>query len=337
MITSLLGDAEFGSKFQDSLFSVAPLLHKLEDEIKEQTCSAVATVEDIGHMTLFAGGKRIRPALAILSAFSISESAPQDRLIKVGAALELVHMATLIHDDVIDESSTRRGQPTAAFKHGNTAAILSGDVLLARAMRILAIDGDLEVIRKVSSSVVELAEGEVMELEARNILDLDLDRHFEILDKKTASLILCATSVGCSVAGGAQEHRLALESYGRNIGLAFQLMDDWLDLRGQKAKTGKPVATDFREGQATWPIIDFMSHCSPIQREYVEARFGKTCSDSEIEQIIGWIDDAGSFDRTVSQAKKHAQIACDQLSCLPNQPFAELLVKFAAFVVGRES
>ena len=316
---------------------LAPLVCAVEAELETQTRSTVATVESVGTVTLSGGGKRLRPALAALAAFATGQTVDDGRLVKLGTALELVHMATLIHDDVIDESQTRRGRPTAASLHGNTAAILSGDVLLARAMRLLALDGDLEVIRAVSEAVVNLAEGEVLELEARGVLHLDRTNHLRILEKKTAALISCSAHVGSLVAGADAKVQTAVTAYGHHLGMAFQIADDILDFRGDHRKTGKPWATDFREGQSTLPLVFLLDHLSSDETSFVESLFGGLVKDSDLDQICGWMHERGAFDQASLAAREASDKAIKCLQPLEDTPYRSLLTSVARFVVDRES
>jgi len=309
----------------------------VEDELGRQQGSSVPTVEAVGRLTLEAGGKRLRPALALLAAGATRNDFSVDRIVRLGACLEMIHMATLIHDDVIDQAATRRGHPTASHVHGNTVAILSGDVLLAKAMRILAEDGDLRVIRTVSSAVVELAEGEVRELAVRGEFDLKVDEHFEILRMKTAAFIECCCRVGAMAAGATSSAEDALGAYGHHIGMAFQVADDLLDFRGERAKTGKPTATDFREGQATLPLLFLASELTAAEAEFAREKFGNGVTDDEVLQIAKWMDDRGAFRRASDVADRHVDQAKASLVGLPETPERALLSTVADFVARRDA
>lgn len=332
----------FLEKFQGSAetgltATIAPAMEQIEAELALQVRSTVETVESVGDVTLSGGGKRLRPALAVLSALAVDPAADLNRLVQLGTSLEMIHMATLIHDDVIDESKTRRGRPTAASLVGNTAAILTGDVLLARAMRLLALDGDLTVIRTVSEAVVELAEGEVLELEARGTLDLSQTELFEILDKKTAALISCSARVG-GLIGKAEPRQIeALASYGSNLGLAFQIADDILDFSGDKAKTGKPRATDFREGQTTLPLILLLGSLTTDERTFVDERFGNGVTDAELQTIVSWMESKNTFEESRRTARQYADQAIAELESLPDSQYRDVLTHVAHFVVEREA
>ncbi len=321
--------------------SLGAALEGVELELQSRLNSAVFQVEAVGKLTLEAGGKRLRPALTLLAAKAAAngelDEISRQRAIKLGACLEMIHMATLIHDDVIDEAATRRGKPTASSVYGNTIAILSGDVLLAKAMQLLAEDGDLAIIRLVSGAVVELAEGEVRELAARGDFEISRSEHFEILRMKTAAFIECCCRVGAMVARATSEQTEALGKYGQHLGMAFQLKDDLLDFRGNSQKTGKPLATDFREGQATLPLIHLRDALTSDEGELVKSKFGNGVTDSEISEFCQWMDLRGSFQETDEVAHSEASAAKLAVDSLGASDYTSLLGAIADFVVARES
>jgi octaprenyl-diphosphate synthase len=320
-----------------ALDEIGTEISAVELELTRQVRSQVQLVSTIGAHVLQSGGKRLRPAFLSLSAKAISSSFEPARAHKLAACMEMIHMATLIHDDVIDHAATRRGRPTANSEFGNTASILTGDVLLSKAMSILAQDGDIEIICAVSSAVVELAEGEVRELECRNRFDLDETEHFEILRMKTASFIQCCCEVGARLAGAPDEWRDALGAYGHHIGLAFQIADDLLDYTGDKKQTGKPVATDFREGCATLPLIYLLPSLNDSERIHTEQKFGNGVTEDEIKLICHWMEVRGALDKARETAQRQVDIAKESLNRLPESPSVDLLTAAADFVVMRRS
>ena len=309
----------------------------VEEELARRLRSEVALVARVGSLTLTAGGKRLRPAFVALAAGATGLPYDPARTRRLGAGLEMIHMATLIHDDVIDHAATRRGKPTAAAEVGNTASILGGDVLLARAMSLLAEDGDLDLIRTVSAAVVDMAEGEVREVEVRGDFNLSTEDHFDVLRRKTASLIEACCESGAIVAGATKEVRDALRRYGHHVGLAFQIVDDLLDYRGDAAKTGKPLATDFREGQATLPLILLRAKLSPAEAQNVRTKFGGGVSDDELRMFADWMETRGAFAEAEALARDHVAQALQALEELPETPNRELLKTVAEYVVRRES
>jgi len=319
--------------YAELLAEVSLEVEEVEKELQRQVGSTVSMVEDIGSLTLKAGGKRLRPAFVTLAAKATGKEFDVQRARKLGAAMEMIHMATLIHDDVIDHSPTRRGQPTAGSVYGATGSILTGDVLLAKSMVILAQDGDLEVIRTVSQMVVEMAEGEVAELEARGCFDLPEDEHLEILRRKTAAFIQCCCVVGALIAGAPVQ---SLSDYGYHVGMAFQIADDLLDYRGSLKNIGKPVAGDFREAQATLPLILLRPHLTIEERDFVSRKFGNGVTEDEVAMISRWMDDRGAFTASEEAAKAHIANALTCLENLPETPARLLLKSVADYVLTRD-
>lgn len=320
----------------DAAKAVGAAIAGVEEELQRVLTSQVRLVEQVGLHTLNAGGKRLRPALISLCAAATELPFDTARARRLGACMELIHMATLIHDDVIDNAPTRRGVATASAVFGNTPAILSGDALLAKAMVILAEDGDLDIIRQVSSVVVELAEGEVRELEVRGKFELSEAEHREILRMKTATFIQCCCELGARVSGAPAETRQALGVFGHEIGMAFQLADDLLDYRGGK-ETGKQRAGDFTEGCATLPLILLRDHLTESERSFVATKFGEHSTDEELDLICAWMEERGAFSGAQAAAEGHINRAIEAIAALPNSPHKALLREVAGFVVQRKS
>mgnify|MGYP001809651565 FL=1 len=322
---------------RDLMLELGGAVMEVEAELRAQVASQVSLVADVGALTLHAGGKRLRPALVYLSALATGLSVDKSRLVRLGACMEMIHMATLIHDDVIDDAATRRGAPTAFSQYGTTASILGGDVLLAKAMALLAADGDLAIIRSVSSAVVELAEGEVRELELRGQFDLTTDDHMSVLQMKTASFIECCCRVGAMAAGADKEITEALSAFGHHLGMAFQIVDDVLDFQGDSAKTGKPLATDFREGQATLPLLLLLPLLNADERAFTEHKFGNGSTEADLAQIVRWMHDRGSLSEAQAMATSHIKQAERSLCALPDSAAASVMASVARFVIARES
>jgi len=314
---------------QDVLRAEAVLHRALESDSE--------LVRTIGNHVSDAGGKRIRPLFVSLGARATALEYDVDRVAALGACMEMIHMATLIHDDVIDGSDTRRGRRTACDIYGNTAGILTGDVLLARAMDILAKDGDLQIIRLVSKAVVEMATGEVMEVEARGHFDLDQDRYLDILRRKTATFLGACCRTGAIAAGCANDLCSAMEKYGESVGMGFQIADDLLDFRGLIEMTGKPRATDFREGCATMPLIHLRAQLNIEEREYVKSKFGNGVADSDLDRISTWMSERESYELTERDARAFVEQAKEALKHVPCVPIAELLARVADLMVSRKA
>jgi octaprenyl-diphosphate synthase len=331
--------SDFVSKMgeNDLLQQIAAEVKLVEIELNRQVDSQVDLVSKIGKHTLEAGGKRLRPAFVSLSAKATGLPYDADRAIKLGACMEMIHMATLVHDDVIDHAATRRGRATAAATFGNTGAILTGDVLLSKAMSLLAHDGDIEIIRRVSDAVVEMAEGEVRELELRNVFDVSEADHLSVLRMKTASFIESCCEVGALIAGAPLEMRNALKQYGHHVGLAFQIVDDLLDYRGSQDRTGKPLAIDYKEGCATLPLIYLASKLSTDELKQAKAHFGNGASDADIQWLLNCMKERGAFSEVEHRACSELNGAVNAISVLPNSDARELLGAVARFVFRRDN
>ena len=337
-----MSTATFFQAVQDQVsptvvLEVGAAVAEAEEVLQREVGSQVATVEACGSQTLLGGGKRLRPALAVIAARATGLAFDRGRLVHVGAALEMIHMATLVHDDVIDEARTRRGVPTASAAHGNTAAVLSGDVLLAKAMGLLARHSDISIIRLVSEAVVEMAEGEVREIECRGDIGLTEEEHMRVLRMKTAAFIECCCRTGARMAGADGATEDALGAYGHSLGLAFQVVDDLLDFRGDQAKTGKPRATDFREGQATLPLIYLLPLLDEGEANFAASKFGNGVTEEDVQRLVSWMAERGAFDAASDRAEGFVAQALKALEPLPFSDDRTLLETVARFVMDREA
>jgi octaprenyl-diphosphate synthase len=334
---SVVSKFSAGSREADLMAQIAEEVRVVELELFRQVESQVDLVAKIGKHTLEAGGKRLRPAFVSLSAKATGLPYDPARARLLGACMEMIHMATLIHDDVIDHADTRRGRATASSVFGNTGSILTGDVLLSKAMSILAQDGDIQIIRKVSDAVVEMAEGEVRELELRGIYEVSEMDHLQVLRMKTAAFIESCCEVGALLAGADEDQRAALGAYGHQVGLAFQIIDDLLDYRGSAERTGKPLAIDYREGCATLPLIRLSSKLAPDEKELVRKHFGNGASEEDIRWLVGCMRERGAFDEVEQAARGHLDRAVVALERLPDTDARALLGAVADFILRREA
>lgn len=321
-----------------TMFELSRFVAQVENELQRQAVSGVSLVQRASEHTLAAGGKRLRPILVHVAAMSIGQPFDRARTVRLGACMEMIHMATLMHDDVIDEAESRRGREAVHREFGTTQAILTGDVLLAKAMRILAMDGDLPIIRMVSDAVKEMAEGEVKELALRGDFDVDEADFLEMLRMKTASFVEACCRVGARIAGATEAQEIALGRYGHHIGLAFQIADDILDYRGDPAKTGKPLAGDFRDGSATLPLIYLRPNLAPIERESILGDFaqGALASEAGVRGVVAMMTERGTLARAERLAQGHADRAFAELSVLPASPARSLLESVIDYVQKRE-
>lgn len=329
-------EPESESDFATRLSEIQDEVRLVEVVLESSVQSPFELVETICSHVLRSGGKRLRPALTLLCARSVARDFDEDRARRIGACLEMIHMATLMHDDVIDHATLRRGRATASSEFGNTAAILCGDVLLSKAMSILAEDGDLALIRSVSRAVVDLAEGEVWELDQRGRWDLTPETHFDILRAKTASFIQVCCESGARIAGANDRCREALGNYGYHLGMAFQLVDDLIDYRSEESVSGKPRAGDFREGCATMPLILLLQRVEASRKDQVVRWFGNGASEEQIGQVCAWMGEVGAFEEAETLAQEHvekAKSAVQGNSLLDG----ELLSGIADYILRRQS
>jgi octaprenyl-diphosphate synthase len=310
----------------------------VEDILRSAVLSDCATVERVGSDLVLAGGKRLRPMLVVLAARACGRHELDMRVYQAAAATELIHMATLIHDDVVDEAATRRGRPTAFSLFGRSAAVLSGDVLLARAMELLAEAGDIEVIRVISRAVVAMAEGEVREVETRGNFELTQSAHFEILRLKTAEFMAACCDAGGILSDASPTQRRALAAYGLHVGLAFQIVDDILDYAGDPGITGKPRGTDLIEGCATLPLILMRERAGLNHRDQMVALFGNPSGDAEaIADLAKQMRSMGVLDEAERAARDHISQALAAVRSLPENEARSFLEEVTELVLARKS
>ncbi|MCS6777235.1 MAG: polyprenyl synthetase family protein [Chloroherpetonaceae bacterium] len=316
---------------------VRPDLEAIEDRLNTELGSDVRSVYDLSRYVLHAGGKRLRPAMVALSARAVNADPDAARIATVGAAVELVHMATLIHDDVVDNTATRRGKPTANAVFGNGVAVLCGDYILARAMRLLAVDGDLRVIRTVSDITIEMSEGEVMEIAATGRSTLSLAEYLEILRKKTATFVEGCCRCGAILGNAEEPIESCLAQYGYHLGMAFQLADDLLDYIGDPHITGKPCGSDLREGRATMPFLLALDRAGRQEREQLIAAFGNPeLPDQEFVAVRDILSRYGTFDQTRDTARQHVEKASEALCLLPPSMARDCFSLLTEYVVERD-
>jgi octaprenyl-diphosphate synthase len=319
------------------LACVAPDLAAVEARLRAEIGSEVERVCALSGHVLSAGGKRLRPALVALCARAVHPDPDAERIVLVSASVELVHMATLVHDDVVDNTTLRRGQPTANAVFGNGAAVLVGDFLLARAMQILSLDGDLSVMRTVADVTIEMSEGEVMEILATGDATITFERYIDILQKKTAAFVMGCCRCGALIGGATEEQRSSLSEYGRHVGLAFQIADDLLDYTGDPEITGKPIGSDLRDGRATLPVLLALDEARAVDRDRILAAFGNAAlDDRSLAGVAAILARYDAFDRTREVALAHVRDAARAVDWLPASPVRDALLALADYVVNRD-
>ncbi len=316
---------------------IRPDLDAVEARLNAELGADVRTVLSVAHHVLSAGGKRLRPAMVAFAARAVQPDVDRERLATVGASVEFVHMATLVHDDVVDNTATRRGKPTANAVFGNGVAVLSGDYMLARAMRLISIYGDIRIIRTISEITVEMSEGEVMEIMATGKADLTLDEYLEILRKKTAVFVEGCCRCGALLTGADERLESALASYGYRLGMAFQIADDLLDYTGDPLLTGKPRGSDLRDGRATLPFLLGLSRATARERQCLLAAFGNAALDNAgMQEICDLLARYDAFDQTREAARDHVDQAAASLALLPPTIARDCFSALTDFVVQRD-
>lgn len=318
------------------LEAVLPDLQAVEDRIQQEISSSVRTIWSLAGHVLSSGGKRLRPALVCLSAYATGLPVDRNRLIPVAAVAELMHMATLIHDDVVDHTTTRRGRPTASAMFGNSVTVLTGDYLLAKAMQLLAEDGDLAILRTVSQVAIEMSEGEVLQMIHASDPSISEQTYFEIIRKKTAVFIRGCCRMGALIAGAPQPLVDALSDYGYHIGMAFQIADDLLDYLGNPMRMGKPIGSDLREGKFTLPLIITLRDATPADHQRLLQLVQASVKDGEVQQVVDIIHRYDGFSRTQAIAMHHARQAVEALERLPDSPIRQSFIALCDYIVRRD-
>lgn len=300
--------------------------------IRDQLYSDVPLIQQIAHYIINAGGKRIRPALVLLFANAYGYSDTNHH--RLATIVEFIHTATLLHDDVVDESSLRRGRQTANALFGNAASVLVGDFLYSRAFQMMVGIGDMRVMRILADATNVIAEGEVLQLLNMHDPEVTEQRYLQVIRSKTAKLFEAAAELGTLIAGASQVEIEAAGEYGRSLGTAFQLIDDVLDYSGNAADIGKNVGDDLREGKPTLPLIYLMHNGTTAERDLVRACI-QNGDENHFDDILAAITTSGALDYTKSQAKQAAEQAVKAVSCLPHSQFKESLLELCAFAVTR--
>jgi len=312
-------------------------LQRVDDLLHAELSSAVKTVFAASRHILDAGGKRLRPALVLLSAHACRDDADMVRAVSIAAAVELVHMATLMHDDVIDGADSRRGRKTASAFWGNQVSVLTGDYMLSKATSLLAADGDLRVIQELARATTSMAEGEIAQIESCGETKSLASQYLAIIRDKTAEFTSACCRFGAIVSGAEPPVEDALAGYGLDFGLAFQITDDLLDLVGDPAITGKPSGGDLREGKVTMPIILALQRANPADRmalEHIIHNDGASAADVEFVRKL--VLETGAIEAAREAASAHLDSALRRLELLPPSRYRDSLEDLARYTLTRE-
>jgi octaprenyl-diphosphate synthase len=310
----------------EDLAAVDALIHR-------HMTSPVGVIPNLASHLIDAGGKRIRPLITLAAARLLGGGGDGPR--KLAAAVEFIHSATLLHDDVVDVSDMRRGKKSANVVWGNSASVLVGDFLFARSFNLMVETGDIQVLDILARAASVIAEGEVMQLAAANDAETSRERYMEIIAAKTAALFAAAGKAGAVAAGRPGMEAAALETYGRELGLAFQLVDDALDYGGLAATMGKNAGDDFREGKVTLPVVFAREAGDEAERAFWRRVMGGERSEDDFHRAVALIRRHNAIGLTLDAARAHADRAQDALLMLPSNAYREALEALPEFVVER--
>ncbi|WP_338150965.1 polyprenyl synthetase family protein [Neoroseomonas soli] len=321
--------------------ALSALISLLRDDIEacnrlivQHMQSDVALIPQLAAHIVAAGGKRLRPLLTLAAARLCGYRG--ERHVGLAACVEFIHTATLLHDDVVDESALRRGQASANALWGNKASVLVGDFLFSRAFQLMVEDGSLEVLRILSSASVTIAEGEVLQLMTQNDTTTTEDQYLKVIEGKTAALFAAATEVGAVVAEQPAAAQAAMRDFGMALGVAFQLVDDALDYSADQQALGKTVGDDFREGKITLPVLFAFARGDEAERSFwrrtLEEREQK---DSDLPEALALMRKHGAFADTIARARIYGDQALAALAAFPDNAEKRALAAVVDFVIER--
>jgi octaprenyl-diphosphate synthase len=327
-----------GEKSGDGVEALVALtredMARVNETILSRTGSEVTMIPEVAKHLISSGGKRLRPLLTLAGAHLARY--PGQGHIKLAAAVEFMHTATLLHDDVVDESDLRRGKPSARKVWGNEASVLVGDFLLGQAFKMMVEVGSLQCLDVLSTAAAVIAEGEVMQLAAAKNTATTEDEYLAVIRAKTAALFAAAAEVGPILAGAPEDAQKACRSYGLNLGVAFQLIDDALDYGGTSAKLGKNVGDDFREGKITLPLVLAFRRGNDEERAFWRASIENGESDdARLTRAIELLKKHRALEDTVERARHYGAMAKDALALFPASPMRDALGEVVDFCISR--
>lgn len=296
--------------------------------------SDVALIPRLARYLIAAGGKRIRPLLTLAGA-SIYE-APMEKVWPLAAAVEFIHTATLLHDDVVDESAERRGQKAANLIFGNKASVLVGDFLFSKSFQLMVECGSLEILAILSDAAAVIAQGEVKQLTTANNIETPLAAYMDVIESKTAALFAASCQIGPVLTEAGEEQAQAMRTYGMKIGNAFQIVDDILDYAADPQKWGKDIGDDFKEGKMTAPVIFALENADEAERSFWRRTIGdKIISEGDFEAALGLINRHNGLEKSMHLAKAEIEEAKASLAKAPDHPMRKTLSELADFVLER--
>lgn len=306
----------------------------VEKILTERTNSPIQTIPDLANYTVSSGGKRLRPLITVAAAKCVGGTTNATYVL--AAAVELIHTATLLHDDVVDDSPMRRGKPAAKSVWGNAPSILVGDFLFAKAFTLMVEAGNLEILGILSHASTVIAEGEVRQLSAHGNKNLPTEEYLAIIEAKTAALFEAAARTGALSASNNIEVANALAKYGKNLGLAFQIIDDVLDYGGTASLIGKSIGDDFREGKITLPVIIARRRGSNMDQSFWDRALDPALqTNNDLAHAVHLIRSTGAIESAITEAKAYANLAKVALSSIENSDNLQALVDLADFCISR--
>jgi octaprenyl-diphosphate synthase len=309
-------------------------LAAIEREFGRDTVSSVRAITDIGEYLREGGGKRIRPALLLLSSKLFGYRGRG--AIRLGAVVEIIHTATLVHDDIIDEAEIRRGRPAANTKWGNSMCVLAGDWLYMQAFRIAVEERNFRILDVLIDLTQQMVEGELLQIEKLGKC-VSQEEHVDLIFRKTACLFSVCMRMGAILAHASEEDEKRVGEYGRNLGMAFQIVDDCLDLTASEGVLGKPVASDLREGKATMAVVHALEHCSASERELIETVLREGAFRSVTHgQVLAILERYNSLDAAMQLAQKYSEAARKSICHFPDSEIKRALLWAPEFVISRE-
>jgi octaprenyl-diphosphate synthase len=312
---------------------IAADMQAVDAVIRSRLASDVALVREVAEYIVGSGGKRLRPALVVLSAGAFGYQGKHHH--QLAAVVEFIHTATLLHDDVVDASELRRGNPTANALFGNAASVLVGDFVYSRAFQMMVEVESMRVMHVLAEATNVIAEGEVLQLMNCHNAGIDEHAYLRVIRYKTAKLFEAATRLGAILGCATPEEEAAMANYGMHLGTAFQLIDDVLDYSGDNKATGKNVGDDLAEGKPTLPLIYAIKHGSAAEAALIKNAI-EAGGLGELEHVIAAIQRSGALDYTRRQAEVEARTAGSALTGLPNSKYRESLLQLADFAVTRD-
>ena len=311
----------------------------LDGVIRLRLASKVALIDQISGYIIQAGGKRVRPALLLLVAKALANGKETPHTLEMAAVVEFIHTATLLHDDVVDESTLRRGRETANAAFGNAASVLVGDFLYSRAFQMMVAPNDLRIMQILSDATNTIAEGEVLQLLNMHDPEVNEESYLQVIRYKTAKLFEASSELGAILAKASDAEREQAAAFGRHIGTAFQLMDDLLDYTASAAQMGKNAGDDLREGKPTLPLIYLLENGSAQERLLVRAAIEQNQGLPEdiFEQILLAVQNSGALNFTQAAAQHEAKLALDCIAAFPKNEATDALLSLCDYSITRQT